>query len=351
MARIENPLEANSRFTRKVLREENMVRRVILGVIMMAGLAGGWLWWQDQQPQSIAGIVSGNGRIEAEQVDIASKYAGRVQEIFAHEGDMVQPGQVLAQMDTAELDAEIDEAKARLAEAEAAVKQAEAEIVQRQSEHTLAEQELTRAIPLVRRGSLSTRTLDQRQSQLDAAVAAVNAAKANLITHNRAVDAARAEVRQVQTRIDDSLLRTPVVGRILYRLAQEGEVLAAGGKVLTLIDLSEVYMEIFLPSKEAARLTIGAEARIVLDVVASEFAIPATVSFVAPEAQFTPKQVETRSEREKLMFRVKVRIPRELVLKHIEKVKTGVRGVAYVRLNDTVVWPEALDKRYPGDPK
>jgi HlyD family secretion protein len=328
-----------------------MVRQVVLGVIMLAGLAGGWLWWQDQQPQSTVGIVSGNGRIEAEQVDIASKYAGRVQEILVHEGDMVQPGQVLAKMDTAELDAEIDEARARLAEAKAAVKQAEAEIVQRQSEHTLAQQELTRAIPLVRRGSLSKRTLDQRQSQRDAAAAAVNAAKANLITQNRAVDAARAEVKQVQTKIDDSLLETPVVGRILYRLAQEGEVLAAGGKVLTLIDLSEVYMEIFLPSRDAARLPVGAEARIVLDAATSEYAVPATVSFVAPEAQFTPKQVETRSEREKLMFRIKVKISRELVMKHIEKVKTGVRGVAYVRLDDTVAWPEALEKRYPGDPK
>lgn len=328
-----------------------MARQVILGIIMAAGFVGGWLWWQGQPPQSPDGIVFGNGRIEAEQVDIASKYAGRVQEILVHEGDMVQPGQVLAKMDTAELDAEIDKAKAQLAEAEAAIKQAEAEIVQRQSEHTLAQQELTRAMPLVRRGSLSKRTLDQRQSQRDAAAAAVNAAKANLVTQNRAVDVARAEVKQVKAKIDDSLLKTPVVGRILYRLAQEGEVLAAGGKVLTLIDLSEVYMEIFLPSRDAARLSVGAEARIVLDAAMSEYAVPATVSFVAPEAQFTPKQVETRSEREKLMFRIKVKIPHELVLKHIEKVKTGVRGVAYVRLDATVAWPEALEKRYPGDPK
>jgi HlyD family secretion protein len=77
--------------------------------------------------------------------------------------------------------------------------------------------------------------------------------------------------------------------------------------------------------------------------------IPATVSFVSPEAQFTPKQVETRSEREKLMFRVKVMVPQELVIKHIEKVKTGVRGVAYVRLDDAVSWPVALESRLPGD--
>jgi len=330
----------------------NIVRQVILGAIIVAGLAGGWQWWQSQQQSPLPeGIVFGNGRIEADQVDISPKYAGRVQKILVHEGDLVQPKQVMAKMDTAELDAEIDQAKAQLAEAEAAVKQAEAEIVQRQSELTLAKQELTRALPLVRRGSLSKRTLDQRQSRRDTAVAAVNAAKANLVTQRRTVDAARAAVNRIQTQLDDALLKTPVVGRVLYRLAQEGEVLAAGGKVLTIVDLSEVYMEIFLPSRAATRVSIGAAGRIVPDAAASQFAIPATVRFVAPEAQFTPKQVETLSEREKLMFRVKVKIPQELVIKHIEKVKTGMRGVAYVRLDDKVAWPEFLEKRYPGDPK
>lgn len=328
-----------------------MIRKVVLGVIVVAGFAGGWQWWQGQQSPLFEGIVFGNGRIEADQVDIASKYAGRVQKIFVDEGDMVQPHQVLAKMDTAELDAERDQAKAQLAQAEAAVAQVEAEIVQRESERKLAQQELTRALPLVHRGSLSKRTLDQRQSQKDTAAAAVNAAKANLVTQRRAVDAARAAVKRIQTQIDDALLRTPVVGRVLYRLAQEGEVLAAGGKVLTLVDLGEVYMEIFLPSRDAARVSVGAEGRIVFDAATSEYAVPAMVSFVAPEAQFTPKQVETLSEREKLMFRVKVKIPQELVLKHIEKVKTGVRGVAYVRLDDKAAWPDVLEKRYPGDPQ
>ena len=106
-------------------------------------------------------------------------------------------------------------------------------------------------------------------------------------------------------------------------------------------------MEIFLPSQQAVRLSSGSQARIVLDGV--NLVIPATVSFASPEAQFTPKPVETRSERDKLMFRVKVMVPRELVIKHIEKVKTGVRGVAYVRLDDTVSWPAPLEKRFPGD--
>jgi len=250
-------------------------------------------------------------------------------------------------MDTAELQAALEHAKAELAKAEAEVREAQATIVQRDSELALAKQELARALPLVREGSLSQRTVDQRQSQRDTAEAALKAAQAHLVTHNHAVHAARAEVQRLQTQIDDNSLRAPVMGRVLYRLARPGEVLAAGGKALTLVDLSEVYMEIFLPSQQAVRLSSGAPARIVLDGV--NVVIPATVSFVSPEAQFTPKQVETRSEREKLMFRVKVMVPQELVIKHIEKVKTGVRGVAYVRLDDAVSWPAALESRLPGD--
>ena len=138
---------------------------------------------------------------------------------------------------------------------------------------------------------------------------------------------------------------------VLYRLVEPGEVLSVGGKVLTLVNLTDVYMEIYLPSAQAHRVSIGSEARIKLDIL--DFAVPAKVSFVSPESQFTPKQVETQSEREKLMFRVKVRVPSVLILKLIDRVKTGVRGVAYVRLTNPGTeqqseWPEFLKKLPPG---
>ena len=145
----------------------------------------------------------------------------------------------------------------------------------------------------------------------------------------------------------DMTLRSTVEGRVLYRLAEEGEVLGNGGKVLTLVNLGDVYMEIYLPAQDAVRVKIGADARIVLDI-APEYAARAKVSFVAPEAQFTPKQVETRSERDKLMFRVKLSVPPERVLPYIERVKTGIRGVGYVRLDDAIEWPERLDRQLPG---
>ena len=131
-----------------------------------------------------------------------------------------------------------------------------------------------------------------------------------------------------------------------YRLAEPGEVLPAGGKVLTLLDLTDVYMTIFLPTSQVGRVNLGAEARIIFDA-APEYVVPASVSFVAPRAQFTPKEVETHSEREKLMFRVKVRIAPELLQQHIEKVKTGVPGVAYVRLDPAAEWPQQLRVKLP----
>lgn len=291
------------------------------------------------------GIVSGNGRLEAVQTDISTKIPGRVKTITVQEGDLVKAGEVVATIDDAQLKAQLLRAQADVASSEGLVAQAEATIAQTKAQLILANRELARSAQLVEKGHVSREVHDTRISQRDVAEANLAAAEANLTTRQRAVDAARASVREIQTQIDDSVLTSPTLGRVLYRLAEPGEVLAAGGKVLTLINLSDIYMEIFLPAADAHRLALGSAARIVID--GTDFAIPAVVSFVSPEAQFTPKQVETQSEREKLMFRVKVRIPPELVDKYVEQVKTGVRGVAYVRpgLNPPE-WPAWLQRRY-----
>jgi HlyD family secretion protein len=118
-------------------------------------------------------------------------------------------------------------------------------------------------------------------------------------------------------------------------------VLGPGGKALTLVNLEDVYMEIFLPSAQAAALKTRAEARVTVDYFPGR-AAAGYVSFVSPEAQFTPKEVETKSEREKLMFRVKIQIPPQLVSSYIEQIKTGVRGVGYVKVDPSAVWPAWL---------
>ena len=322
---------------------------LILVIALAAGAGGAWYWWQGQQGKLPEGLVSGNGRLESDQVDIATKSAGRVREVLAREGDLVKAGQVLARIDTAELQAQRAKYAADVAYEEASVLEGTATVTQRQAELALKEANLRRALKLVASGAVSQENRDQAQSEHDSARAVLDAAQKTVTARERSVVAAQALVDQIDAQIADTILMAPVQGRVLYRLANPGEVVSAGGKVLTIVNLSEIYMEIYLPSEQAMRIPIGSQARIVFD--GADFAVPAKVSFVSPDAQFTPKQVETRSERDKLMFRVKLRMPPSLIERHLDQVKTGTRGIGYVRLDPNPPnWPDFLQKRIQGDP-
>ncbi|MEO1456735.1 MAG: HlyD family efflux transporter periplasmic adaptor subunit, partial [Pseudomonadota bacterium] len=224
--------------------------------------------------------------------------------------------------------------------------EAEAVVLQRRSELRLEEHELDRARRLLASNHISEAVFEEHETAHLVAEAVLGAAGARVATAESQIAAAEAEVRRISEQIEDSTLFAPMTGRVLYRLAEPGEVVGAGGPILTLLSLEDIYMEVFLPARAAGLLPIGAQARIVLDAL-PDYAIPAVVSFVSPEAQFTPKQVETLDEREKLVFRVRVRIPVELIEGRIEHVKTGLRGVATVRLDRRAAWPEALDRRIP----
>ena len=316
-----------------------------------AAVGGGWLWWQQRQDRLPANIATGNGRIEATEVHVAAKYPGRIAEVLVREGDLVEAGQVLAQMDTRELEAQLARAEAETAQAERSVAQAKAAIVQRQSDLQLAEAELTRALILLQKGHGTKEIADRRHNTRDTAKAGLEAAEAYLAATERSVDAAAAAAQVIRTQIEDGRLSAPRFGRVQYRLAEPGEVLAAGGKVVTLLDLTDVYMTIFLPTAEAGRVMIGAEARIVLDAL-PEYAIPARVTFIASQAQFTPREVETRTEREKLMFRVKVTIDPALLRAYVDRVTVGVPGEAFVQMAGGGPWPEFVEaKRLAAPPK
>lgn len=323
------------------------LRPVIAALLALAALAAiGWYVLDRQAGGLPDGFASGNGRLEADQIDIATRIPGRIAEIRVGEGVLVQPGDVLAVMDTRELEAQRARAEADVARANSQVEEVRAMIDLRRAENAQAQDEYDRASALAERGVTSRSVADQQKTRLTTSAAALHAAEAQLTTAQRGVEAATALVAQIETQIDDATLRAPVLGRVLYRLGQPGEVLGGGGKIITLLDLSQVYMEMFLPADQAMRTGLGAEARIRLDSI--PYAIPAYVSFVSPEAQFTPKQVETAEEREKLMFRVKVRLPEELVAGNLEQVKTGLRGVAFIRLAgaEDAPWP----RDFVGDP-
>lgn len=317
----------------------------ILGLLLLA-LAisgGGYFAYRLYKPKAAlpAGIIGSNGRIEANETDLAVKFAGRLTEVTVQEGDMVQAGAIVAKIDTADLDAALRAAEANVRQTERAQAEADAQIAQRKSELTLADQELDRALALIAKGNVSQQRVDQARNQRRTAAAALDAARSRQDAAKEAIAAARAEAERLRVQIADGTLKAPVTGRVLYRLAEPGEVLAAGGKVVTLLDLSNVYMTLFLPTQEAGALAMGAEGRIVLDALPGR-AIPANVSFVSARAQFTPRQVETQRERDRMMYRIKIRVPETLVQQYIEYVKTGLTGMGYVKLAPQAAWPEWL---------
>ena len=318
---------------------------LVVAVTIALGGAGGWYWWQQQLNALPPGLAKTNGRLEAEQVEIATKYPGRIAVVLAKEGDMVQAGQVLARMDTAELEAQLASAKAQVKKAESEKAMAEAQILQRISERTFQEQEFQRTKTLNRQGWAPNEKLDQYSSQLKSAQAAYDTAVASRDAAAAAIAAGQAEVKRLQSQIDNSTLVAPRFGRIQYKLAQPGEVLSAGGRVLTLLDLSDVYMTIFVPARVAGPLAVGDDARFTLDPLPG-YVFPAKVTFVATEAQFTPKTVETAEEREKLMFRVKLSVDPELRKRYEKEVKTGIRGIGFVR-DRNVAWPDRLAVKLP----
>ena len=304
-------------------------RNLIVGVIVL--LAAGFTVWHFLRPSAAhPGISYGNGRLEATEVDVATKVAGRVAEVLVREGDNLTAGQVAARLDAEDL-------AAQLRAAEAAVMQARDGVASASSLQKLARVTLDRTRELIKKGFISGDRMDRDASSLQTADATLAAAR-------NKVGEAEARADSLRVNVKDTSLKAPVAGRVLYRLAEPGVVLGAGGKVFTLLDLSDVYMSIFLPTEEAGKIAIGSSAKIVLDALPDK-TIPAKVVFVAPRSQFTPKEVETRNEREKLMFRVKVKVDLEWLAQHADMAKPGMPGIAYVQTSPDVAWPDKLPSR------
>ena len=339
---------------------------IIIAVIAYAGYS---LWLASQDKGFGPGFAGGNGRLEATEIDVSSKLAGQLVELYVDEGDFVTKDQVLAVMQLDVLEAQLNEAKAQVAKARASeaaaraqiavresdVNAAQATVAQRQSELDQTQRRLQRSSVLSEKGVITGQQYDDdettemaaratvftAQAQVKVAEAGVVSARADAEGAVASVKAAEATVASIEADIKDSYLKAPRNGRVQYRITQPGEVVSAGGKVLNFVDLSDVYMNFFLPSEQAGRVAIGAEARIVLDAFPN-YPIPAKISYVAATAQFTPKTVETESERQKLMFRVKAKVEPEVLNNNLEIVKTGLPGVVWVRLDANQPWPEEL---------
>jgi HlyD family secretion protein len=296
------------------------------------------------------GFAKTNGRIEATEIDVASKYAGRLASVEVDEGDEVKAGQVLARISSPEYEAQLHTAQANVLVTKSALASAEATVAQRKADQVYAQRDLERGKELVGKGWLTKQVFDQRVDKADAANAALDAAEKQREAARSMVASTEAEVERISSIIADLTIISPRDGRVQYRLHRTGEVVNAGTPIVQILDLKDVYMTIYLPAAQAGKLALGDEARLILDPY-PDLVIPANVTFVATEAQFTPKPVETPAEREKLIFRVKLQVDPKVLSKYHAHVKTGIRGMGFVRTEPGASWPENLAVKLPQEPQ
>ena len=350
------------------------MRKVLLIVLLAAAAGGGWWLYQQQESTALPDFVfHSNGRLELNRLDVASLYPGRVERVLVAEGDAVKANEVLVELSSAQSSGQlaaaqaatlraaelVQRARAGVTQAQQAVARADAEIAAYRQQQKVAKLELDNAKQMRREDLVSASELAKRQADFERATASVKAAQAAraeaqaaVAQGQAAVAEAEAGVKQATAQADtaasadaDMAIRSPLTARVEYRLVEPGTVIGAGSRVISLLDPADVSMNVFLPDATVGGLRVGDEARLVLDGIDAVF--PAQVSFIASEAQFTPKAVETADEREKLVFRVKLKVPAEVAQRYDRLLKGGMTGDGYVRRDSTQAWPLALEVRLP----
>ena len=350
------------------------MRKVLLAVLLAAAAGGGWWLYQQQESTALPDFVfHSNGRLELNRLDVASLYPGRVERVLVAEGDAVKANEVLVELSSAQSSGQlaaaqaatlraaelVQRARAGVTQAQQAVARADAEIAAYRQQQKVAKLELDNAKQMRREDLVSASELAKRQADFERATASVKAAQAAraeaqaaVAQGQAAVAEAEAGVKQATAQADtaasadaDMAIRSPLTARVEYRLVEPGTVIGAGSRVISLLDPADVSMNVFLPNATVGGLRVGDEARLVLDGIDAVF--PAQVSFIASEAQFTPKAVETADEREKLVFRVKLKVPAEVAQRYDRLLKGSMTGDGYVRRDSSQAWPLALEVRLP----
>lgn len=350
------------------------MRKVLLAVLLATAAGGGWWLYQQQEATALPDFVfHSNGRLELNRLDVASLYPGRVERVLVAEGDTVKANEVLVELSSAQSSGQlaaaqaatlraaelVQRARAGVTQAQQAIARADAEIAAYRQQQKVAKLELDNAKQMRREDLVSASELAKRQADFERATASVKAAQAAraeaqaaVAQGQAAVAEAEAGVKQATAQADtaasadaDMAIRSPLTARVEYRLVEPGTVIGAGSRVISLLDPADVSMNVFLPNATVGGLRVGDEARLVLDGIDAVF--PAQVSFIASEAQFTPKAVETADEREKLVFRVKLKVPAEVAQRYDRLLKGGMTGDGYVRRDSSQAWPLALEVRLP----
>jgi HlyD family secretion protein len=302
---------------------------VAVPVLLVLGAVTAWLILRPRGSDENALVASGT--VEATEADLGFQAGGRVQQVEVREGDDVRAGQKLANLDLTEIQAVRDGAAAQVTAAQARLTELERgarseEIAQAEAAHRAsveradaARREAERARNLFQGGAVSRQVLDNAETALETATAARDQAaqalalvregpRPELIAQQRAmVEQARANLERADATLANAVIVAPFAGRVTVQHRQPGETVMPGAPVLTILDPQDRWVRIYVREDEIGRVHIGMPAEIRSDTYPDR-TYPGEVVFIASEAEFTPRNVQTSEERIRLVYAVKVRL-------------------------------------------
>jgi HlyD family secretion protein len=274
-----------------------------------------------------SGVIVASGHVEATEVRVSTKAAGAIESLAVDEGHTVAAGQELARLDTTDTRLALDTARAERAQAAAElrlrlagsrvedVREAQAQLVRAEADLDGAQKDLGRMEGLLASGSGTTKARDDARTRRDGAQGALDAARERLKRLETGFrveekDAARARleatdarIAQLEQQLKDALIVSPVAGVVTEKLAEKGELAARGTGIVVVTDLANAWLNAYVAGPDVEHLRLGQEAEVVTDDGQTR---KGRVSFFASRAEFTPKNVQTRDERVKLVYRIKI---------------------------------------------
>ena len=317
---------------------------LLLGLAIAVGAAG-YGFWDHFEATAPIGVISGAGRIEASEFDIATKVPGRVSDLLVDEGVVVTADQVLAHIDTTDLEALLERDETRLHDLQKAIEKALPQMTRTRARLENEKQHFEQTSGLPRKGRSTSKSLDQQRRAMNRAGADLIVTKAKFDETEAKLDAAKRVVERDRIDIADGAILAPRAGRILHRIVNIGDPLPLGAKVFTMFDTASLHMDVYLAAAEAAKLEVGMGASIVLDTT-PKLSIPATVSSLGIEARMTPPQIANKGPGDTPLVRVRLHVDDARLEADTASVRTGSPGVAYIRLDPKAAWPPPL----PGNP-
>lgn len=299
-----------------------VMKRLLVAAVVVAIVAGAWFIYRTRVAVKPLpeGLIQANGRIEGDTILIASKYPGRITRLAVREGDSVTPGQVLVTL-------EDTQARAKAEQAAQAAASARMQMLAARGQAEQAARDAERFNALLKDGTATRREWEQANLALDVAQRTLSAARAQY-------EAARHAQSEAESVVRDLTLEAPGGGIVTARFREQGEVVAAGSPILSIVDPDRLYLQVYVPEVLIGKVRLGLPARIYFDAFPDAPA-SAVVRYISSRAEFTPKEVQTPDERVKLVFAVRL----YLTGNPEHRISPGLPADAVIRWRSDVSWP------------